>query len=106
MKIKYHPQSFREFQIEWLQDPENVHAYLAVVLEEYCIDHDLEALLYSLHVIAEAQGEALLLVQRSEVDQESFDKILSENPNLGWNSILEALGYMLSAVTLEHAPSF
>ncbi len=98
--------TFEECLLEMLQDPEETQEYLKVSLEEYKLDKDFKVLLRSLRIIAQAKGGVLEGSNHSEPDQRNLDSILSENPNLGWNAILEALGFTFKAISVEHVPSF
>ncbi len=106
MTSKIELRSFEEWMIETLQDKEEAQGYFGVVLEEYLEDRDMIPLLDSLRMIAEAQGGVLQLTEGSEPDQQNLDEFLEENPDLGWNAVLEALGYTFSVVSTEPIPSF
>lgn len=98
--------TFEECLLEMLQDPEEAQEYLKVTLEEYKLDLDFKVLLRSLRSIAQAKGGVLEESNDSEPDQRNLDSILSENPDLEWNAVLEALGLTFKAISTAHAPSF
>jgi probable addiction module antidote protein len=90
---------YRNALIEGLRNnPEEAHAYLEAVLEDFAKDSNTEALLLALRTIAEAQGGIPELAKRIGMEKMTLYKALSEegNPRLStiW-SILHGLGYRL-----------
>lgn len=81
--------SMKEFILQELhQHPEDIHEWLRVVMEDYEQDGDLESLMRSLEIIAEAQN-------RSHSDHST----LPDDAKIGWNEVLNLLkqnGYTLS----------
>ncbi len=97
MNSKREMRTFEEYLVERLKDQENAQGFLTVILEEYTHGRDLKALLNSLDSIAAAKGGAFQLVENSEVDQLGLDRLLAEDSNPEWESVIEALGYTFSA---------
>ena len=96
---------FRDVVIERFQkNPEEAHAYLRVVLEEFEEDGDTEHLLLALRTVAEAQGGVPELARRIGMEKMTLYKVLSEkgNPTLSTlYAILRGLGYRLALVPTE-----
>ena len=95
---------YKDFLMEYLQDPEEARAYLEVAIEEYEQDGDKEAFLLALRNVAEAQGGLGKLAKQTGLNREHLYRVLSEegNPRLDTvGRILHGLGFRLSVHPLE-----
>ncbi len=59
MKSERYFRTFEEYQLESLQDPRRALIYLAVMLDEFEKNNDIETLLYSLKTIVKAHKLSL-----------------------------------------------
>ena len=91
--------NFKDYHIEQLRDPEDAKIYLAVALEDYEKNEDIEAFLLAVRDVAEAQGGMSKLAKRVNLTHEGLYKALSENGNPRLNTmgkILHGLGFKFS----------
>jgi probable addiction module antidote protein len=90
---------YRDALVEDLRNnPEETHAYLEAVLEDFDKDGNTEALLLALRTVAEAQGGIPKLAERIGMEKMTLYKALSENGNPRLSTIwpiLHGLGYKL-----------
>lgn len=87
-----------------LADAAYAREYLAIALEEYEENGDLEAFLLAVRDVTEAQGGVSKLAARTQLNRQSLYKVLSENGNPQLNTIctiLHGLGFKLSIDPLE-----
>ena len=90
-----------------LVDAAYAKEYLAVVLEEYEEDGNIEAFLLAVKDVANAQGGLSKLAARVQLSHQSLYKVLSENGTLQFNTIgaiLHGLGFKFSIELLENRP--
>ena len=90
-----------------LADSAYAKAYLAVALEEYEEDRNIEAFLLAVRDVANAQGGLSKLAAHVELDHQSLHEALSENGTLPFNTlgtILHSLGFKFSIELLENSP--
>ena len=88
-----------------LADSAYAKEYLAVALEEYEEDGNIEAFLLAVKDVANAQGSLSKLAARVQLSHQSLDKVLSENGTLQFNTIgaiLHGLGFKFSIELLEN----
>ena len=86
-----------------LADSAYAKAYLAVALEEYEADGNIEAFLLAVRDVADAQGG----LSEVQLDHQSLHEALSENGSLPFNTmgaILHGLGFRFSIELLENHP--
>ena len=96
--------NFKDYHIEQLTDLEEARAYLALALEDYEEDRDIEDFLLAIRDVAEAQGGLGKLAKETNLNRQNLYKALSEegNPRLETvGAILHALGFRLSVEPLE-----
>ncbi len=96
---------FKDYHIEQLRDPEDAKIYLAVALEDYEQNGDIEAFLLAVRDVTEAQGGMSKLAERVSLTREGLYKALSENGNPQLNTmgkILHGLGFKFSIETREN----
>ena len=101
---------FKDYHLEQLKDPEEARAYLALALEDYEKEKDIDDFLLAIRDVAEAQGGLTKLAQRTYLNrsktlgtEQNLYKALSEegNPRLETvGAILHALGFRLSVEPL------
>lgn len=97
--------TFKDYHIEQLRDPEDAKIYLAVALEDYEKNEDIEAFLLAVRDVAEAQGGMSKLAKRVNLTHEGLYKALSENGNPRLNTmgkILHGLGFKFSIEAREN----
>ena len=90
-----------------LADTAYAKAYLAIALEEYEEDGNIEAFLLAVKDVANAQGGLSKLAARVQLSHQSLDKVLSENGTLQFSTIgaiLHGLGFKFSIESLENRP--
>ena len=99
--------NYEEGLKERLADSTYAKEYLAVALEEYEEDGNIEAFLLAIRDVANAQGGLSKLAARVQLSHQSLYKVLSENGTLQFNtigSILHGLGFKFSIEALENRP--
>ncbi len=90
-----------------LADPAYAKEYLAIALEEYDEDGNIEAFLLAVRDVINAQGGLSKLATYIELSPEKLYKVLSENGTLQFETmgaILHGLGFKFSIETLENSP--
>ncbi len=90
-----------------LADSAYAKAYLAVALEEYEEDGNIEAFLLAVRDVANAQGGLSKLAAHVQLDDQSLHEASSENGTLPFNTIgaiLRGLGFRFSIELLESRP--
>lgn len=89
-----------EFMLDnFRKNPAEMEIYLKVALEEYETDGDVEAFLFALGTITEAQGGISTLAQKSKLNRQNLYKVLSAKVQPRFTTIetiLKALGFGLS----------
>jgi DNA-binding phage protein len=86
--------SYREFLIECLKDPEHAAGYIEAILEEK--DPEPELLRNALRKVAEAHAESNKLSESAKEHHEKLDKILTQSGgcrNLYLNRATECTGF-------------
>ncbi len=92
-------QTWHEFLIEKLTNPEKALGYLQVYLEEYLIDGDTPFFLKGVRNVVEAQGGIPKVAEQAGISPDALSKFLfSEGPlHLGTlSTILKTFGWQLS----------
>ena len=87
-----------------LADSAYAKAYLAVALEDYEEDGNIEAFLIAVRDVANAQGSLSKLAAHVQLDHQSLHEALSENGTLPFSTmgaILHGLGFKFSIELLE-----
>ena len=90
-----------------LSDAVYAKAYLAVALEEYEADGNIEAFLLAVRDVADAQGGLSELAAHIQLDHQNLHEVLSENGTLPFSTmgaILHSLGFRFSIELLENRP--
>ena len=99
--------NYEESLRERLADVAYAKEYLAVALEEYEEDGNIEAFLLAVKDVANAQGGLSKLAARVQLSHQSLDAVLSENGTLQFSTIgaiLQGLGFKFSIESLENRP--
>lgn len=99
--------NYEESLKERLADSVYAKAYLAVALEEYEEDGNIEAFLLAVRDVANAQGGLSELAAHTQLDHQNLHEVLFENGNLPFNTIgaiLHGLGFRFSIELLENRP--
>lgn len=90
-----------------LVDAAYAKEYLAIALEEYEVDGNIEAFLLAVKDVANAQGGLSKLATRVQLSHQSLDKVFSENGTLQFSTIdaiLHGLGFKFSIEAFENRP--
>jgi len=102
---------FNDYLIEKLHDPEEAMAFLTVSIEDYAEDHDTEALMLALRLIAEAQGGIHQLSLKAHLNRQNLYKILTGKTIPRFDtalSIINGLGFQISLAPIDpskHLPA-
>ena len=107
-KILENTESFHEYLMDSLKDPEYAATYLKVAIEEYEQDGNLEFFTMALRNIAEAQGGLGKLAKNANLSRQNLYHTLSSkgNPSLKkFFAILKGLGlqFSVSPIKTQHA---
>ena len=81
--------NFKDYHIEQLRDPENAKIYLAVALEDYEKDGDIEAFSLAVRDIAEAQGGMAQFAERISLTRDDTRTELTKKISMGEDSTIE-----------------
>jgi probable addiction module antidote protein len=90
---------FDEIRLHFLKDPKRADFTLKLALKEFEEDGDVNALLDTLRLIAQAQGGLAKLARDTTISRKALHEALSSdgNPRLRtFQSVLEALGLKMS----------
>ena len=91
-----------EIRIHYLKDPKQADYALKLALKEFEEDRDVNVLLDTLRLVAQAQGGLAQLARKSSLSRQAVDKALSPggNPRLRtFQSVLDVLGLQMSFKT-------
>jgi len=91
-------ESFDDYLMKVLKDPEEAKLHLEVALEEYQKDKDITAFLFSLQNVARAQGGIGKLAKKVGITREHLYSVLSSKhkPRLdNLLSIISGLGFRI-----------
>jgi probable addiction module antidote protein len=91
--------NFRDSLVEDLKDRSYAQTYLAIALEQYEDDKDINAFLAALKDVAEAQGGLTKLAKKTQLNRQNLYKALSAKGNPRFDTVetvLHGLGYRLS----------
>lgn len=89
--------SYHDYLISTLKDPEEAAAYIEAILEEE--DPEPELLPKALRNVAEALGEITMPIEQAKLHQKKLDELLSEQGSVTVYSLvdwLNALGLKLT----------
>ena len=89
----------KTIRLEELKNPERAECAVQVALEEFDVDNDLDALLDTLRLVAQAQGGLAALARKTSVSRQALHEALSEhgNPRLRtFQNVLCSLGVRMS----------
>lgn len=93
-----------------LADTAYAQEYLAIALEEYEEDGNIEAFLLAVKDVVNAQGGLSKLATDIKLTNKQLDEVFSENNTLQFEifktmgTILQGLGFKFSIETLENNP--
>ena len=88
-----------EIRVHFLKDPKQADFALKLALKEFGEDGDVNALLDTLRLVAQAQGGLAKLARDTTISRKALHEALSPdgNPRLRtFQSVLEALGIKMS----------
>jgi len=88
-----------EIRLEHFKDPKRANYAVKLALEEFEKDNDVNALLDTLRLAAQAQGGIASLARRTSVSRQALHEALSSrgNPRLRtFQSVLGCLGFQMS----------
>jgi probable addiction module antidote protein len=94
-KLKSSAIPWDDFRREYLKDPENAKSTIEVAVEEFEKDNDIEALLDTLRLVAQAQGGLAKLARKASVSRQALHEALSTegNPRIRtFQNVLGSLG--------------
>jgi probable addiction module antidote protein len=89
----------KSIRLEMLKDPEHADCAIEVALEEFEQDNDIDALLDTLRLVAQAQGGLTALARKTSVSRQALHEALSAhgNPRLRtFQTVLGSLGLRMS----------
>ena len=89
----------KTIRLEMLQDPKEADCALEVALEEFEQDNDIDALLDTLRLVAQAQGGLTALARKTSVSRQALHEALSArgNPRLRtFQNVLGSLGLRMT----------
>lgn len=96
---KSHAISLESIRLERLKDPKFAEAALEVALTEFEEDNDMDALLDTLRLVAQAQGGLTALARKTSVSRQALHQALSPNGNprlRTFQNVLGSLGLRMS----------
>jgi probable addiction module antidote protein len=88
-----------EVRLEYLRDPKHASYAMKLALEEFEQDNDVDILLDTLRLVAQAQGGLAALARKTHVSRQALHEALSPegNPRLRtFQSVLGSLGLRMS----------
>jgi probable addiction module antidote protein len=89
----------KTIRLEMLKDPEHANCAVEVALEEFEEDNDLDVLLNTLRLVAQAQGGLTTLARKTSVSRQALHEALSArgNPRLRtFQNVLGSLGLRMT----------
>jgi probable addiction module antidote protein len=89
----------KTIRLEMLKDPKHADCAIEVALEEFEEDNDLDALLDTLRLVAQAQGGLTALARKTSVSRQALHEALSAhgNPRLRtFQNVLGSLGLRMT----------
>ncbi len=99
--------SLDEVRLKHLSDPKRARHAIKLALEEFEQDNDMDMLLDTLRLVAQAQGGLASLARKTEVSRQALHEALSPqgNPRLRtFQNVLGSLGLRMSVKPLRPAP--
>ena len=101
MKIKQKSTAipFDEIRLKYLRDPKEAKYAVKLAIEEFEKDNDVEALLDTLRLVAQAQGGLAKLARKASVSRQALHEALSTkgNPRLRtFQNVLGGLGLRMT----------
>lgn len=96
-----------EIRLERLSDPKRAGYALKLALQEFEKDSNVNILLDTLRLVAQAQGGLAELARKASVSRQALHEALSSdgNPRLRtFQSVLEGLGLRMSFKTVARRP--
>ena len=96
-----------EIRLERLKDPKRAEFAIKLALQEFEKDNNVECLLDTLRLVAQAQGGLAALARRAAVSRQALHEALSPagNPRLRtFQSVLDGLGLRMSFRTVNREP--
>jgi probable addiction module antidote protein len=90
---------FDEIRLKYLRDAKEAQYAVKLALEEFEKDNDVEALLDTLRLVAQAQGGLAKLARKASVSRQALHEALSSkgNPRLRtFKNVIESLGLRMT----------
>ncbi len=97
-----------EIRLERFKDPKRANYPVKLALEEFEKDNDVDALLDTLRLVAQAQGGMASLARKTSVSRQALHQALSPrgNPRLRtFQSMLGSLGFQMSFKPVHSKPT-
>ena len=98
----------KTIRLEMLKDPTEADCAIEVALDEFEQDNDIDALLDTLRLVAQAQGGLTALARKTSVSRQALHEALSAhgNPRLRtFQNVLGSLGLRMTFKPVDrHAP--
>jgi len=88
-----------EIRKEMLKDPKRAKFAFKLALEAFAEDNDMDSLLDTLRLVAQAQGGMTELARKTSVSRQALHEALSPrgNPRIRtFQNVLESLGYRMA----------
>ncbi len=96
--------SWDDYMQEALSDPEEAEAYLAVAIEEYLEDNDMDSFLSSLRHLAKARGGMARVAKKTGLSRESLYRTLSRRGNPQFRTMLSVIAALGMRIRIEPVP--
>lgn len=97
-----------EVRLEYLRDPKHASYAMKLALEEFEQDNDVDMLLDTLRLVAQAQGGLAALARKTHVSRQALHEALSPqgNPRLRtFQNVLGSLGLRMSVKPMRASPA-
>lgn len=95
-----------DIRLERFKDPQRANYAVKLALEEFENDNDVDSLLDTLRLVAQAQGGIASLARKTSVSRQALHQALSPqgNPRLRtFQSMLNSLGFQMSFKPLHRS---
>jgi probable addiction module antidote protein len=104
-KARAMTQSWDDFMQEELADPKRAEMYLAISIEEYLEDGDMDTFLSSLRHLAKARGGMARIAKKTGLSRESLYRTLSRRGNPQFRTMLNVIHALGMRVRIESIPA-
>ena len=97
--------SWDDYMQEELADPKEAELYLAISIEEYLADGDMDSFLSSLRHVAKARGGMARVAKKTGLSRESLYRTLSRRGNPQFRTMLSVIHALGMRVRIESIPT-